>query len=397
MRNRPSSIVHRPSSIVHRPLIFRACKISLVMMTMFLTHAFMNSAKAQTADSALVVTDSSVTTSSNVVVTDSSGTTTLFAGGQQSNYSGMVGVGTSTLAVKLHVYDDYKANFRLSQRVSHDSTQATARSSNHQHTAQSMISHTGLTQGNGQHLFGQQIMGNNGQPIDNFDITIIDEGTSDGMFPTGTLVQSTSMGNGGPILTGLTARSGMNTSNQTEVNPCMLDPNQYPKTLYQSGGFGWYVPACPGPNYHLVMYLGSTYPDGSSFINIDAVANFKRGLNIDGEFIINNTTTNNKIFEVHQADNYVYARDIHVTQNNFPDYVFAKDYKLMGLKELENYINAHHHLPEMPTAKEVADNNLSVSETTTLLTKKIEELTLYMLELKKENEEIKAELKSVRK
>ncbi|MHC0446383.1 hypothetical protein ACWA1F_13315 [Flavobacterium sp. 3-218] len=79
-----------------------------------------------------------------------------------------------------------------------------------------------------------------------------------------------------------------------------------------------------------------------------------------------------------------------------PDYVFANDYKLRSLSEVENYIKENSHLPEMPSAKEFEKNGINVSEMNMALLKKIEELTLYLIEMKKENEEIKMENKEMK-
>ena len=74
---------------------------------------------------------------------------------------------------------------------------------------------------------------------------------------------------------------------------------------------------------------------------------------------------------------------------NWPDYVFSNDYKLSSLEELEMYIAEHHHLPNMPSANEVNNDGLNVAEIQTKQMEKIEELTLYILQLKKEVDELK--------
>jgi hypothetical protein len=66
-----------------------------------------------------------------------------------------------------------------------------------------------------------------------------------------------------------------------------------------------------------------------------------------------------------------------------PDYVFEKDYDLLPLSELETYINQNKHLPEVPSAKEMEANGLDVKEMNLLLLKKVEELTLHLIELNK--------------
>lgn len=69
-----------------------------------------------------------------------------------------------------------------------------------------------------------------------------------------------------------------------------------------------------------------------------------------------------------------------------PDYVFENDYNLPSLQELQKFIDRYKHLPEIPSAKEMESNGIELGVMNMLLLKKIEELTLYVIELKKENE-----------
>lgn len=73
-------------------------------------------------------------------------------------------------------------------------------------------------------------------------------------------------------------------------------------------------------------------------------------------------------------------------QTAWPDYVFASDYKLPSLLEVERFLKQNKHLPGVPSATQVEANGISLGEMNATLLKKIEELTLYMIELKKENE-----------
>jgi hypothetical protein len=70
-----------------------------------------------------------------------------------------------------------------------------------------------------------------------------------------------------------------------------------------------------------------------------------------------------------------------------PDYVFEKDYNLLSLPELESYINQNKHLPEVPSAKEMEANGINLKEMNLILLKKVEELTLHLIEQNKINEE----------
>ncbi len=79
---------------------------------------------------------------------------------------------------------------------------------------------------------------------------------------------------------------------------------------------------------------------------------------------------------------------------DWPDYVFGRDYALLPLSDLENFIDQNGHLPEMPTADEVKEEGVKTGETLRLLTQKVEELTLYILQQQKEIDTLKAQLKN---
>jgi len=89
------------------------------------------------------------------------------------------------------------------------------------------------------------------------------------------------------------------------------------------------------------------------------------------------------------------ANEVEVSLNHWYDHVFHEGYNLMPLSELELFVSTNKHLPEIPSEKEVIENGINVGEMNALLLKKIEELTLYVIDLKKENNEIKAKLTSL--
>ncbi len=77
----------------------------------------------------------------------------------------------------------------------------------------------------------------------------------------------------------------------------------------------------------------------------------------------------------------VHAQEVKVDLNvPGPDYVFEKNYKIRPLKEVVDYISANNHLPEIPSAKAMAQNGLNLGELNMQMLKKIEELTLYLIE-----------------
>lgn len=89
------------------------------------------------------------------------------------------------------------------------------------------------------------------------------------------------------------------------------------------------------------------------------------------------------------------CKEVEVTLTGWPDFVFADDYKLRTLTEVEKFIIENNHLPDVPSEKEVLENGVNVGEMHSTLLRKIEELTLYMIELKKENEEMKGQFKEL--
>lgn len=70
------------------------------------------------------------------------------------------------------------------------------------------------------------------------------------------------------------------------------------------------------------------------------------------------------------------------------DFVFDSDYDLPAIDDVDAFIQTNHHLPGIPSADEMKAKGIDVGEMQVKLLQKIEELTLYVIELKKENEEM---------
>ncbi|MDR1112299.1 MAG: hypothetical protein LBL18_00835, partial [Bacteroidales bacterium] len=103
---------------------------------------------------------------------------------------------------------------------------------------------------------------------------------------------------------------------------------------------------------------------------------------------VNDNTVKSRIAMQITNEGIVKAREVLVTLSNWPDYVFAPDYELPSLSETESYIRDNGHLPEMPSAAEVEADGVKVGEMNALLLKKVEELTLYVIELQKQINEL---------
>ncbi|MBC9933079.1 hypothetical protein [Chitinophaga qingshengii] len=92
------------------------------------------------------------------------------------------------------------------------------------------------------------------------------------------------------------------------------------------------------------------------------------------------------------------ARRIKVTQqSSWADFVFHDNYQLPSLPELEKYIQQHKHLPDVPTEKEVQENGFDVGNINATLLQKVEELTLYIIQLNKKNETLESRIAEMEK
>ena len=85
------------------------------------------------------------------------------------------------------------------------------------------------------------------------------------------------------------------------------------------------------------------------------------------------------------------------TTADWADYVFEPSYQLMPLDKVESFIKENKHLPNVPSAEDMSKNGLDVSQTSAKLMEKIEELTLYMIEMNKEIKALKAENANLKK
>jgi hypothetical protein len=96
------------------------------------------------------------------------------------------------------------------------------------------------------------------------------------------------------------------------------------------------------------------------------------------------------------VDGIIFAKEVRITQTGWADYVFKPDYRLMPLTQLRHYIAEHGHLPDVPNEDQVAKDGVSVSAMQVTLLKKVEELTLYVLELAKRNEDLQSKVEMLR-
>jgi hypothetical protein len=93
----------------------------------------------------------------------------------------------------------------------------------------------------------------------------------------------------------------------------------------------------------------------------------------------------------------VKCTEIEVLTAAWPDFVFNSDYNLRPLSEVEAFINLNKHLPDVPSEATIMANGANLGEMNATLLQKVEELTLYMIQLQKDNDALKARVSNLEK
>jgi hypothetical protein len=131
--------------------------------------------------------------------------------------------------------------------------------------------------------------------------------------------------------------------------------------------------------YQKLLYFEYTEPT-AEVLNVRNTANNYSPIIVraDGSIDIDNGTR--KIFKLH-AGGILQTREVWVDANNWPDYVFAPSYNLKPLSEVKTFIQTNGHLPNVPSAEEVKEKGVNLAENDKVLLEKVEELTLYLIQL----------------
>lgn len=107
-------------------------------------------------------------------------------------------------------------------------------------------------------------------------------------------------------------------------------------------------------------------------------------ININDNGNVGIETTNTYGYMLAVNGSAIFTQAVVKAYANWPDYVFRPGYRLPSLDSLSHYIRANHHLPEMPSADSVEKNGLDLGGNQAALLKKVEELTLYIVQQQKE-------------
>ena len=173
-------------------------------------------------------------------------------------------------------------------------------------------------------------------------------------------------------------------------------------------------PSNPGRDYQIVCNSRQEiYANNDLVTYVDGNKEFRVGVGGTDKFFCITDGGGNKKFWVYENGNVgigcsnpqvklavngkIQATEVEIKSAPCSDYVFETDYELMSIHDLDTYVRFNKHLPEVPSAQEFAEDGYSVGQMDDLLLRKIEELTLYIITLKKENEALNEKIDNILK
>lgn len=143
------------------------------------------------------------------------------------------------------------------------------------------------------------------------------------------------------------------------------------------------------------LLLGTTLDSGYR-LNVTGTGRFTGDVSVNGNVGIGTnliTDTAYKLF----VEKGIRTRKVKVDALTWADYVFDKDYKLPTLAEVDKFIQQNNHLPGVLSKVEVEKNGIDIGENQAMLLKKVEELTLYLIDLDKKVKQLSTENEQLKK
>ena len=290
-------------------------------------------------------------------------------------------------------------------------------------TSSSVGGSANLSAGNGSGA-GGNVNISSGSGVTNGNITLSTQGNGymNLIVPTGSVRIGTSTssypltisGSGALTTTGAVSASGLNVANLS--NPLVqLSYSTYNLQLGIASCSGCYacgaqvgdgVIRVTGNTNNLLFCIPDNINDGKRYIGFgDCYNNIwmkvydNKTLSINGQVGIGGAISPTALLTVNGV---IHATEIDISTTPSSDYVFEPGYKLKSLTEIESYVKENKHLPEVPSASEFKEKGCKVGQMQDVLLRKIEEITLLLIEqnksieeLKKENDALKAKVEEI--
>lgn len=290
--------------------------------------------------------------------------------------SGNVGIGTTSPSAKLHIFNSYDAGNTTGFKMFYQGSWGTASyATNFRFIDISSTEGGKVLQANGYGI---------GIGYDPPAYASADKLYVDGNVGIGTVTPG--------------AKLDVNGNIRLNQNSTLYFDNSNGSFIRQTNGGALDIDASTGAgNGNITLSPASTgslylnYGSGNKIFFCNGAATPISVINSDGSMGLGTTDPHGYKLAVNGT---IHSKQVIVDLIGWPDYVFKKDYKLMPLAQVKSYIDQNQHLPGLPTDKEVESKGLDVGEMNKLLTKKVEELTLYLIDLKAEKDKEKAALQA---
>ncbi|RIV21220.1 bZIP transcription factor [Fibrisoma montanum] len=190
------------------------------------------------------------------------------------------------------------------------------------------------------------------------------------------------------VASGITNQSGIRLQNLTAASPAPINSSKF-LTVDASG------------NVVLANYAGGGRQGATDNTDVfwQRKGSYLQSMKDEAIVIGQNVSKMPTGYKLFVADG-ILTEKVKVAIKNTADWsdkVFAPTYRLQSLAEVEQFIQTHQHLPGVPSAEEVVKQGVDVGQMDAKLLEKIEELTLYSIQLQKENQQQAEELKTLKK
>jgi len=251
-----------------------------------------------------------------------------------------------------------------------------------------------------------------GVPVNDAKIGINNSTTSLGLIGPGLNIIGTNKGSIGGSIRTISLFGQISQLDNTGINQ-FIGSNNFPGAVCIGSGTQFspnvnqktpYSTLDVGPKKADMLWATATFRGTTHYSHFNfgsGESTWIRGGKINSHVYINNSTDGNLYISDNSkggvgigttaigtyklaVEGKIGARQVDVKVGAWSDFVFEKDYKIKSLQEVENYIDIHKHLPDVPSEATVLKEGIDLGKMDALLLQKIEELTLYLIEQNKQ-------------